>query len=82
MGLFNFSRKKPTEPELKNSSSFYNDCVAEFHKEAMKKGVANKGLIFIPELIPLGEKAILAFLKDLYKDKYRINKEIDNREKV
>ena len=25
---------------------------------------------------------ILAFLKDLYKDKYRINKEIDNREKI
>ena len=25
---------------------------------------------------------IIAFLKDLYKDKYRINKEIDNREKI
>jgi hypothetical protein len=37
MGLFNFSKKKPTEPELKNSMSFYNDCVADFHKEAMKK---------------------------------------------
>lgn len=64
MGLFNFGKKKPVELELKNSVSFYNDCVADFHKEAMKKGVANKGLIFIPELIPLGEKTILAFLKD------------------
>lgn len=64
MGLFNFGKKKPSEPELKGSVAFYNDCVADFHKEAMKYGVAKKGLIFIPELLPLGEKTILAYLKD------------------
>ena len=28
--------------------------------------MATKGLIFIPELIPIGEKTVLAFLKDPY----------------
>ncbi len=64
MGLFNFGKKKDKEPELKKPISFYNDCVADFHQEAAKHGVANKGLIFIPELIPLGEKTILAYLQD------------------
>ena len=64
MGLFDFIKKKNVETNIKNSMSFYTECVEDFHKEAMKNGVANRGLIFIPELIPRGEKAILAFLKD------------------
>lgn len=64
MGLFNFGKKKEKEPERKTPVSFYSDCVADFHQEAAKHGVANRGLIFIPELIPLGEKAILAYLQD------------------
>lgn len=51
---------------IKSVVSFYNDCVADFHKEAGKYGVANKGVIFIPELLPLGEKTILAFLQDQF----------------
>ena len=49
---------------IKSSKDFYAECVEDFHKEANKHGVATRGLIFIPELIPLGEKTILAFLKD------------------
>ena len=32
----------------------------------MKNGFANRGLIFIPELIPIGEKTVLAFLQDTF----------------
>ena len=66
MGLFDFLKKKENVPGLKNPVSFYNDCVAEYHQEAAKHGVANRGLIFIPELIPIGEKTILAYLKDSF----------------
>ncbi len=51
---------------LKSAITFYNDCVADFHQEAAKYGVAKRGVIFIPELIPLGEKTILAFLQDRF----------------
>ena len=52
--------------ELKTPAAFYTDCVEDFHKAAMTQGVASKGLIFIPELLPMGEKAVLSFLKDSY----------------
>lgn len=64
MGLFNFGNKKKEASEIKMPSAFYADCVADFHQEAQKHGAACKGLIFIPELIPIGENTILAFLKD------------------
>ena len=51
---------------LKSPKVFYTACVEDFHKEAIKSGAATKGLIFIPELIPLGEKTILAFLQDTF----------------
>lgn len=62
MGLFNFNKK----PQIKKPYDFYIDCVADFHKEANKYDVATRGQIFIPELIPLGEKTILAYLNDPY----------------
>lgn len=62
MGLFD-SRKKKNTPEKKNPNDFYTVCVEEFHLALKSKGFANKGLIFIPELIPLGEEAILAYLQ-------------------
>ena len=43
---------------------FYNDCIEAYHNAAAEKGFATRGIIFIPELIPIGEKTILAFLKD------------------
>lgn len=47
-------------------SQFYNDCVADFHQTAKENGMATKGLIFIPELIPIGERTVLAFLNDSF----------------
>lgn len=62
MGLFGFGKKK--DSKAKNPSEFYSKCIADFHKEALKHDVAKKGLIFIPELMPVGEKITLAFLND------------------
>lgn len=45
-------------------NSFYQECVDGFHEVAKKNNVATRGVIFVPELIPLGEQVILAFLKD------------------
>lgn len=45
-------------------NEFYAACVEDFHTKAMSLNVANRGLIFIPELIELGEKTILAYLRD------------------
>ena len=54
------SKARNASPEIQ----FYNDCVADYHKAAMEKGMAERGVIFIPELLPIGEKTVLAFLKD------------------
>ena len=44
---------------------FYNNCVDDFHKYAKRLfGMAKKGVIFKPELIPIGEETILTFLQD------------------
>ena len=45
-------------------NKFYDDCVTDFHAEAARIGVATTGLIFIPELIPYGERILLTFLQD------------------
>lgn len=66
MAPFIFGEEEPHKPKLKSSEAFYNDCVTDFHAEAKKFGVLKKGLVFIPELIPLGQKTILEFLKDPY----------------
>ncbi len=63
MGLFNFGKKK-NEPELKTPTDFYTACVEDYHNALKAKGFANRGLIFIPELIPMGNKTILAYLQD------------------
>lgn len=54
------------EQELENENQFYTSCVKDFHETAAKAGYATKGVILIPELIPEGEKTVLAFLKDQY----------------
>ena len=71
MGLFGFGKKKqektaPTQKPMNagGASNFYTACVEDFHNEAAKHGAATRGLIFIPELLPVGEKTVLAFLKD------------------
>ena len=71
MGIFdrfknNQKRESTDSMQIKSVQSFYADCLKSFHDEAMKNGFANQGLIFIPELIPMGEKAVLAYLQDLF----------------
>lgn len=71
MGLFDRlkknQKKDSTESvQIKNPQSFYTDCLKTFHDEAMANGFANRGLIFIPELMPMGEKAVLAYLQDMF----------------
>ena len=71
MGLFDRlkknQKKDSTETvQIKNPQSFYTDCLKTFHDEAMANGFANRGLIFIPELMPMGEKAVLAYLQDMF----------------
>ena len=66
MGLFHRKKNDAVRKQDKTipDNQFYTDCVENFHRTAMKHGFAKRGLIFIPELIPLGEKTVLAFLKD------------------
>lgn len=60
MGIFNFGKKG----KVLSPSEFYTACIKEFHTEAQRHGLAKKGLIFIPELIPIGHKTTLAYLND------------------
>lgn len=49
-----------------NPSTFYSGCVTDYHEVAKALGYANRDVIFIPELIPIGQKTVLAFLKDKF----------------
>ena len=54
----------PDHSELNSPTAFYTECTAAYHEYAKNQGYANKGVIFIPELIPLGQRAVLAYLQD------------------
>ena len=43
---------------------FYIDCVEDYHQTAKQHGFAKDGVVFIKELRPIGEKVVLAFLRD------------------
>lgn len=47
-------------------TKFYMDCVEAYHDEAEKCGLTDRGVIFIPELIPYGEQAVLSLFKDRF----------------
>ena len=49
---------------ISSPTAFYTECTMAYHEYAKTQGYAHKGLIFIPELIPLGQKAVLAYLQD------------------
>ena len=51
----------PSDPQI---TRFYQNCVEDYHNAAKEKSLATKGIINIPELIPIGEQAVLTFLKD------------------
>lgn len=62
MGLFGFGKKKDKRVE----SKFFNECLADYHKEAAKYGVATEGLKFVPELLICGEKSVLSLLQNRF----------------
>ncbi len=69
MGLFNrlFGKKKnESSDNMLSPREFYTRCVEDYHNTAAKHGLAKKGLVLIPELVPIGQKTVLAFLKDVF----------------
>jgi len=61
MGLF--SKKKDDNVDV---NQFLQECIIEYHEVANHEGYANRGLISIPELMPIGQQTVLAFLKDSF----------------
>lgn len=49
-----------------DDKEFYQQCLKKYHDTAATMGVANQGLIFIPELLEKGEKTVLSFLNDAF----------------
>lgn len=45
-------------------NAFFNNCVDDFHQCLRDSEMLDTGVIFIPELMSFGQKAILAYLTD------------------
>lgn len=58
MGFFSKKPKLPTPVE------FYTTCCKAFHDLANEQELTPRGVIFVPELVRIGEETVLAFLKD------------------
>ena len=54
------------EDEPLSPKEFYKEAILKFHKQAEENGLCNKGIVAIPELIAIGQKTVLAFLRDQY----------------
>ena len=54
------------EKELLSLIEFYKEALSKLHNFAEYEGLCDKGLIGIPELIPIGQKTVLSFLNDTY----------------
>ena len=70
MGLFN-KRKNETRSAAPASPSgnetpqaFYTSCVKDYHDTAKKLGQAQRDVIFIPELLAYGQKAVLWYFQN------------------
>ena len=74
MGFFKWNNKNKPAPSTHQSSSkinsnpttFYAECASDYHKTANSLNFAKRGVIFIPELIPIGHKTVSTFLKDKF----------------
>lgn len=67
MSLFDKLRKQKSASAgntVGTPSAFYAECVEEYHKAAKDLGRAKGGTILIPELLPYGEQAVLALLRN------------------
>ncbi len=43
---------------------FYSQCLEEFHACAAEAGLAKRGVIYAPDLMPMGEKAVTSYYGD------------------
>ena len=77
LGLENKTKDKTegtSSRKLDSTGTFYARCTFGFEKAAIASGVS-RGLKFIPELLPYGEKTILAFLRDsFFRDECGVDK--------
>ena len=62
MSIFDIFKNKNKGPS--SESQFYAECVKAYHDIAKKHGFVKKGVVLIPELIPIGNKTVLGYLKD------------------
>ena len=51
--------------EMKDEKQFYQECVKVFQEEAAGAGYLNNE-VFIPELLPIGQRIVLAYLQDTF----------------
>lgn len=70
MGLFN-KRKNSIPTDTPSTSSryetpqtFYTSCLKDYHDTAKKLGYAENDVVFVPELLEYGQKAILWFFRN------------------
>lgn len=52
--------------DILDAQEFFKLCIMDFHARAGQEDYATKGLIFIPELMPMGQQSVLAFLNDSF----------------
>ncbi len=50
--------------QMKSPNEFLLDCIEDFHNEAAKYGIAEEGIVSVPELLELGQKEVLFLLQD------------------
>ena len=75
MSLFDIFKKKNNGPS--STTQFYADCVQAYHEIAKERGFLKKGVVLIPELIPIGNKTVIAYLQDtFFKMEYKDNKQM------
>ena len=75
MSIFDIFKKKNKGPS--STAQFYADCVKDYHEIAKERGFIKKGIVLIPELIPIGNKTVIAYLQDpFFKTEYKNNKQM------
>ena len=49
-----------------DSRAFYEQCLMEFHAIAANRGLAGRGVVYAPDLMPFGEKAVAKYYGDVF----------------
>lgn len=66
MGLFGFGKSKQETSRMLNPQEFLTSCTKAMHDRVETMGFAKRGVIFIPELMTLGQKETIALLQNDY----------------